>query len=316
MPPLSAVRAFEAAARHQNFTHAAEELGMTQAAVSYQIRQLEDRIGTPLFVRQARQATLTPVGRKLARPVSDALGALGLAFADAIDAHRGVLAITALQSVAHAWLTPRLADFQAANPDIEVRMDASERIIDFAQEPFDIGLRYGDGRWHGLAAHHLFDAQFTPVCTPELRDQLEIKEPADLIRARLLGAVEKTWRQWFNEVGAPEAGAAARSSLTLHMQTMHVQAALRGYGVAMAMPILFPEEFESGRLVQLFDHVLVEDSKYWLVYPRERARERKVRLFRDWIVAEGKRSQDAINECFATRRALAKPMTSQACAGE
>ncbi|WP_342361258.1 transcriptional regulator GcvA [Terrarubrum flagellatum] len=299
VPPLSAVRAFEAAARHQSFTRAAEELGMTQAAVSYQIRLLEDRIGTPLFVRQPRQVTLTATGQKLAGPVTKALNALANAFAEATRSQRSVLSITALHTLAMTWLTPRLADFQAANPGLEIRVDASERLVDFADEPFDVGVRFGAGGWPGLIEHKLFNTRYTPVCTPELRDQFDFREPADLLKARLLGDVDGAWRRWFAEVGAADAATAAKPSLTLYTQTMDVQAALRSYGVALVMPMFFNDELSSGRLVQPFPHMMMDEKAYWLIYPEGRAKERKIRLFREWLLAEAATAEIVTDSCSA-----------------
>jgi len=288
LPPLAAVRVFEAAARHQNFTRAAEELGMTQAAVSYQIRLLEDRVGAALFVRQPRQVVLTAIGQRLAGPVAKALTDIGTVFRDLCEENQTVLTISALQTMAITWLSPRLAQFQIENPQFDVRVGTSQHVVDFATESVDLALRYGLGDWPNLVVEKLFDSHYAPLCTPELREKLELREPHDLLRAPLLSPMEDWWKNWFADVGidAPKLG--GRASLALQMQTMNIQAALRGHGVAIAAPELFAYDIAAGRLVFAIDHAVRDERSYWIVYPPARQRERKIRLFRDWILAEAR----------------------------
>lgn len=288
LPPLAAVRVFEAAARHQNFTRAAEELGMTQAAVSYQIRLLEDRVGAPLFVRQPRQVVLTAIGQRLAGPVAKALTDIGTVFRDLCEENQTVLTISALQTMAITWLSPRLAQFQIENPQFEVRVGTSEHLVNFATESVDLALRFGMGEWPGLVAEKLFACHYAPLCTPELRERLQLREPQDLLRAPLLSPTDDWWINWFADVGiaAPKLG--GRATMALSMQAMNIQAALRGHGVAMAAPELFAYDIAAGRLVFAIGHAVRGDRSYWIVYPQERQRERKIRLFRDWILAEAR----------------------------
>ena len=288
LPPLAAVRVFEAAARHQNFTRAAEELGMTQAAVSYQIRLLEDRVGAALFVRQPRQVVLTPVGQRLAGPVTKALAEIGMVFHEVCEQNQAVLTISALQTMAITWLSPRLAQFHAENPQLEVRVKTSEHLVDFATESVDLALRYGEGTWPGLAADKLFACHYAPLCSPELRESLQLRTPADLLRAPLLSATDPWWKSWFGDVGIEDVQLGGRSTMNLQMQAMNIQAALRGHGVAMAIPELFAYDIAAGKLVFAVDHVVRDKWAYWVVYPEERARERKIRLFRDWALAEAR----------------------------
>jgi LysR family glycine cleavage system transcriptional activator len=288
LPPLAAVRVFEAAARHQNFTRAAEELGMTQAAVSYQIRQLEDRVGAPLFVRQPRLVVLTALGQRLAGPVAKALADIGMVFHEICEQNQMVLTISALQTMAITWLSPRLAQFHAENPQLEVGVKTSEHLVDFATESVDLALRYGEGAWPGLAADKLFACHYAPLCSPELRESLQLRVPADLLRAPLLSANDPWWKRWFDDVGIKDAQLGGRSTMTLQMQAMSIQAALRGHGVAMAIPELFAYDIAAGKLVFAIDHVVRDERAYWVVYPEERARERKIRLFRDWALAEAR----------------------------
>src|SRR5450432_2028877 len=164
--PLSAIRVFEAAARLKSFTRAAEELGMTQAAVSWQVKALERRLGQVLFRRLPREVALTPAGERLARAATEAVGLLRGALADLIETGEGVLAITTLQSLATQWLAPRLGGFQLAHPNIAVRLETSGRVVDLAREPFDLAIRSGPGDWSGLESVYLFPAHVTPLCAP------------------------------------------------------------------------------------------------------------------------------------------------------
>lgn len=261
---------------------------MTQAAVSYQIRLLEDRVGAALFVRRPRQVELTAIGQRLAGPVAKALADIGTVFRDLCEENQALLAISCPQTFAIAWLSPRLARFQIENPQFEVRVGTSDHLVDFAVESVDIGLRYGLGEWPGVVADKLFACHFAPLCTPELREQLQLREPRDLLEAPLLSPMEDWWKSWFADVGidAPKLG--GRATLALQMQTMNIQAALRGHGIAMAAPELFADEIATGRLVFAVDHAARDERSYWIVYPQERQRERKIRLFRDWILGEAR----------------------------
>lgn len=290
LPPLAAVRVFEAAARHQNFTRAAEELGMTQAAVSYQIRLLEDRVGAALFVRQPRQVVLTAIGQRLAGPVGKALTDIGTVFRDICEANQTVLTISSLQTMAINWLSPRLAQFQIENPQFAVRVRTSQHLVDFATEAVDLAVRYGPGSWLGVAAEKLFACHYAPLCSPELRDRLQLREAADLLRAPLLSPDETPWKVWFADLGLDQPQQGARA-MSLEMQAMNVQAAMRGHGVAMAVPELFAYDIAAGRLVFAVEHAIRDHWAYWVVYPVERQRERKIRLFRDWVLAEARAAE-------------------------
>lgn len=300
LPPLAAVRVFEAAARHQNFTRAAEELGMTQAAVSYQIRLLEDRVGAPLFLRQPRQVVLTAIGQRLAGPVGKALHAIGTVFRDICEENQTVLTISSLQTMAITWLSPRLAQFQMENPQFAVRVRTSQHLVDFTTEAVDLAVRYGPGSWPGVTAEKLFDCHYAPLCSPDLRERLQLREPGDLLRAPLLSADEGAWKDWFADLGLDMPRPGGRS-MSLEMQAMSVQAAMRGHGVAMAVPELFAYDIAAGRLVYAVEHAVRDEWAYWIVYPTERQRERKIRLFRDWILAEARAAQMTLPVMAASR---------------
>ena len=288
LPPLAAIRCFEAAARYQSFTRAAQELGMTQAAVSYQIKILEDRIGGPLFVRGTRGVTLTATGRLLAPAVSDAFAQLRGAFAQLRESAANILAVTALATFATNWLVPRLGSFQLAHPAIAVRLEASNTIVDFGREDFDIGIRSGTGEWPGLVAHGLFAAAFTPMLSPLILQRFgPLETPADLLKLPLVDPTDDWWPEWFEEAGVPAPDLSGRGGIQVQNQQLAGRAALAGQGVAILMPAFFPEELASGQLVQPFPILRqADDFHYWLVYPEVRRRAAKVRAFRDWILNE------------------------------
>lgn len=286
LPPMSAVRVFEAAARHQSFTRAAEELGMTQAAVSYQIKILEDRVGAPLFIRMPRHVTLTAKGQQLAPAVTEAFAALRAAFAGIEEIVQSTLAITTLSTFASNWLVPRLGHFQQLFPNIAVQITASQQIVDFSQSDFDVGIRSGTGNWPGLEAHSLFPNLFTPVCSPDLIQGVALREPTDILKFPLISPDDPWWRDWFRAAGVPDVDLSRRRDNSLGVQQFEGMAAIAGQGFALINPFFFPNDLAAGRLVKPFDLLATSGSGYWLVYPKARRRSAKVEAFRDWILSE------------------------------
>ena len=287
LPPLAAVRAFEAAARHGSFTKAARELGMTQAAVSYQIKVLEDRIGSPLFLRRPRQIVLTDAGQRLAPAVTDAFELLSAAYAAARTGARGTLVISTLATFAANWLARRLGSFQIAQPSLAVRLETSDHMVDFTREEVDIGLRSGDGNWPGLAVHRLFNADFTPMLSPKLLASAGgVETPADLLRLPILDPGDPWWAQWFAAANVPVEGLESRPGASLGAQTYEGNAAMAGQGVAILTPAFFAQELADGRLVRPFDLVCNDGNAYWMVYPEARRNAPKIAAFRGWILAE------------------------------
>lgn len=286
LPPMSAVRVFEAAARHQSFTRAAEELGMTQAAVSYQIKILEDRVGAPLFIRLPRQVTLTAKGKKLAPAVTEAFEALRNAFVDVEEVVQSSLSITTLSTFASNWLVPRLGRFRQLHPNIAVQISVSTEMVEFAQSEFDIGIRSGTGDWPGLETHCLFPNQFIPVCSPELLQGVELREPLDILKLPLISPSDPWWQDWFAAAGVKNADLSRHPDNSLGVQQFEGMAAIAGQGVALINPFFFPDDLASGRLVKPFDLLATTDRSYWLVYPKARRRSAKVEAFRDWVLSE------------------------------
>lgn len=286
LPPLAAVRVFEAAARHQNFTLAASELGMTQAAVSYQIKLLEDRIGAPLFHRQARGVTLSEIGAGFLPDTSRALDLLADAYSKAQGQTQETLSISVLPTFAVNILGLRLADFQQAHPEISVRMEISEQIVDLENGGFDMAIRAGKGGWQGLRQHLLLKHCFTPLLSPNLLDNSPaLKTPSDILKLPILDPTDPWWDVWLSEAGVTGQAKPITPIGKFGSQVVEGQAAIAGKGVAILTPAFFANALSSGELVQPFDLVGSDDNAYWLVYPDHRRNARKIQVFRRWIEA-------------------------------
>ena len=283
---LSSLRVFEAAARLGSFTQAAQELGMTQAAVSWQVKALEQRLGQTLFHRRPREVTLTPAGERLSRGATEAMAVLRSALQDVVDTGEGVLAVTTLQSLAAQWLAPRLGSFQLAHPRLAVRLETSGRLVDLARENVDVALRSGPGAWPGLESHFLFPSLMTAVCTPALREAYGLERPDDLKAAPRIG-IASEWAIWFEAAGVtpPPEDASVPPRLAADSQVLEIAGALAGHGVALGSPILFSAEIAAGRLVQPLPVTCRMGGDYWLAYPADRRRSRKIVAFRDWLLA-------------------------------
>lgn len=304
--PLSAIRVFEAAARLKSFTRAADELGVTQAAVSWQVKALEQRLDQPLFNRLPREVTLTSAGERLSRVATEALSQLRSAVSDLVEVEEGVLSITTVQSLGGQWLAPRLGGFQIAHPRIAVRLEASSRVIDLGREGVDMALRGGQGRWPGMTSHFLIPAVQTPLCTPEFLARVGgVEWPDDLMDLPRIG-VAREWAEWFQAAGVAGADRAA-PRLASDAQALEVASALAHHGVALGSPIFFARELAEKRLVAPFDVVARYTGGYWLAYPSERARVRKIAAFRDWVLA-----QAAVDPLIAHYAAMEPTATDEA----
>ena len=289
LPPLNALRAFEAAARHLSFTKAADELNVTQAAISHQVKALEERLGVVLFRRLNRALLLTDAGQGFLPPLREAFDRMAAATERLrVDDSRGVLTLTTLPSIAARWLVPRLGRFREAHPDIDLRIDASQHLTDFVRENVDIALRYGGGEWDGMRADRLMTEDFFPVCSPRLLDlDPPLREPADILHHTLLHDNSPTdWTMWFLaagiEGGDPTRGPAFTDS------SLVLQAAAEGQGVALGRGVLAAADLEAGRLVRPFDLSLEAKYAYYLVCPRATAESPKIASFRAWLLAETK----------------------------
>ena len=287
LPPLAAVRVFEAAARHENFTAAARELGMTQAAVSHQIRLIEARVGQPLFRRERQRVFLTDAARRAATDLAMGLDAIEAAFARLRADDDGTLTISTTTTFANTWLAWRLGRFQMSHPEIAVRLSVSEALSDFSGDGVDVAIRSGPGDWPGLQAHRLMDQDFTPMCSPAfLAAQGGRIEPIDLLRLPLISPQDPSWARWLHEAGLSEAGERPLPGVRLDSQANEGHAAMAGQGVAMLTPFFWRQDMADQRLVQLFPQVSTLGHGYWIVYPEPRRLSPKIRRFRDWLLAE------------------------------
>ncbi|HYH21759.1 MAG TPA: transcriptional regulator GcvA [Azospirillum sp.] len=288
LPSLNGLRAFEAAARHLSFTRAAEELNVTQSAVSHQIRALEDRMGVRLFRRLNQALLLTDAGQLLLPSVRDAFDRLA-AGVERVVQHEaaGVLTVSVSPSFAARWLMGRIGRFRLQHPDIHLRISASPHHVDFARETdIDMAVRHGLGFWEGLRADRLLADEIFPVCSPELlKGSLPLRMPADLRHHTLLDdARHGYWEDWLATAGVP--GLAACPDLVFDDYGLAIEAAIKGQGVAMGRATLVGDEIAAGRLVRLFDLSVPADFGYYVVCPEATADRPKIRTFRAWILTE------------------------------
>jgi LysR family glycine cleavage system transcriptional activator len=286
LPPLSAVRVFEAAARRENFTQAAAELGMTQAAVSYQIRLLEERLGVPLFARIKGRVSLTDAGRRIAPLVAAAFETLEDAFSGLVADDQALLSVSTAQTLATAWLAPRLGAFQVRHPDLAVRLSSDNRMVDFSTGEFHAAIRVGRGDWPGLRCHFLFRLNFSPICSAEFAARHALRRPEQLLDVPRLSPGDDWWRDWLEDAGVTVGDRGVGAGLVLDNQMMEANAAFAGAGIAMMTPMFWRGELASGRLVQPFPRIHVTDRSHWLIYPEGRRNQPKIAAFRDWILTE------------------------------
>lgn len=280
--PLNALRMFDAAARHLNLTLAADELCVTQAAVSQHIRNLEERLGKPLFRRLPRGLALTDEGHALWPAVAESFARIEHSLQQVAEPRpREVLTVGVVGTFAIGWLIPRLGQFQQQHPYIDLRLLTHNNRVDLAGEGLDAAVRFGDGAWQGTRAELLLRAPLTPMCTPALAQRL--RQPADLAGQTLLRSYRlQEWESWFATLdqSAPLArGAMFDSSLTL------AEAAAQGAGVALLPARMFQHLLQQGRLVRPFEQE-VDTGAYWLTHLRSRAPSAALKTFRQWLLAQ------------------------------
>jgi LysR family glycine cleavage system transcriptional activator len=284
LPPLAAVRVFEAAARHENYSRAAEELALTQAGVSYQIKLLEERLGAQLFLRKGRGVALTSLGRRIAPRVSEAFALLGDAFAAVQAENEAVLSITCSRTFATNWLAERIGAFNLVRPGLAVRLHVSDEVIDLASGDVDIAIRGVLEPGQGVVAHFLMRQIVTPMASPAFLARHPLKEPQDLLKVPRLSPNDEWWDTWFGSLSEVGYSGGQDPGIRFDSQVLDGNAAIAGHGVAMIFPAMFTQAIEAGLLVQPFDHFAVEPRPMWLVYPEHKRRLAKVRAFRDWLL--------------------------------
>jgi LysR family transcriptional regulator, glycine cleavage system transcriptional activator len=302
LPPLNALRAFESAARHLNFSRAAEELAVTPGAVSQQIQNLEDYVGAALFKRTPRGLLLTDSAQTALPALREAFDRLAEAaslLTAAVDGRR--LTLTAPPSFAAKWLVPRLGRFEAAHPQVDVWLSADMDLVDFAASDVDLAIRYGAGPYPGLEAIRLLSETVIPVMSPELAGTNPVRAPADLARHVLLhdGSPDADescpdWQMWLAARGVR--GIDATRGPRFNQSSLVIEAAVSGRGVALAKRTLAQDDLDAGRLVAPMPISTIVDFAYFLVHPKAKGRLPQVKAFVGWIHTEA----DAHERALAT----------------
>ncbi len=297
LPPLKALRAFESAARHLSFTKAAEELFVTQAAISHQVKALEDHLGLPLFRRLNRRLILTEAGQRYLPTLRDAFDAIDQATGRLKkEDDSGALRVTVIPSLAAKWLLPRLMHFRELHPGIDVLVSAADAVVDLERDNFHMGLRYGLGGYQGLRVDRLMGDEVFPVCSPRLlAGDKPLKRPDDLKHHTLLhddmakGDIHANdWHSWLKAAGA-EGVDSGRGPGFSH-SSMVLEAAIGCQGVALGRRSLCSDDLAAGRLVCPFGPVIEAPYAYYAVSTFAAAERSKVRIFRDWLLDEAGRT--------------------------
>lgn len=288
LPPLGALRAFEAAARHMSFTQAAAELCVTQAAISHQVRQLEGWLGHPMFTRRGHLLSLTQKGAAYLAELSQVFDQMAAATERVRDKREGPLRISVLPSFASRWLLPRLPAFRASHPDVDLRLTSSVQLWS-GDDTFDIGIRSGLGRWPGVKADLIAREFLSPVCSPALASgPPALTRPEDLKQVPLLHDQPRmAWQQWCQDAGV---ALDLSQGIVFNDAALVLQAAVDGQGVALGRLMLAANDLREGRLVRLFDHALPNDYSYWIVYARASAQRPELAAFRGWLLEEARQS--------------------------
>lgn len=300
-PGTRALRTLLAAGKHLNFTRAADEVGLTPAAVSFQIKEIEDQLGVKLFARTSRTMRLTEAGTILCDAAADALDIMNRAVAKAQKAARGMaqLKVSASPHFATKWLMRRVERFNKLHPDIELRFDISYEVRDFEADDVDVAIRFGAGKYRGLAASRLFDNIIVPVCSPKLLTSGKpLREPRDLLHHTLVhiewsdqGLTWPNWRMWMKAAGIEDYD--DRNTIVFDNSSDAIGAAMAGNAVALADFAMVANDLSEGRLVQPFELSIKvpPEYAYFVVYPAAAANDRRIIAFRDWMVEEAARQE-------------------------
>jgi LysR family glycine cleavage system transcriptional activator len=287
LPPLNNLKAFEAAARHESFTRAAEELCVTQGAVSQQVKALEDGLGIKLFNRERQRLVITEAGRDYLLTVRDALDRLAVGTERLLQRQTaGVLTVSTSPDFAAKWLVHRLGHFAEAHSDIDLRVSATLHHVDFAREEVDLAVRHGDGNWPGHETVQLSAEQLFAVCSPTLLSgRRRLAKPADIPKFPLIHLDSRAdWTNWLRAVGVDDAD--ATHGPVLNRASMVIDAAINGQGVALARTTLAAWDLINRRLVRPFPDSLPLSKTYWIICPKATSNVPKIATFRNWLLAE------------------------------
>jgi LysR family glycine cleavage system transcriptional activator len=286
LPSLNGLKAFEAAARSESFTRAAEELNVTQGAVSHQVKALEDALGLKLFHRERQRLSLTEGGRAYLAVIRDALDRIAVGTERLLQRQEsGALTVSTSPDFAAKWLVNRLGRFAEKHPGLDLRVSATTHHVDFAREDVDVAIRHGDGNWPGLDVQRLYSERLFPVCSPRLlASRRHIAKAADLLKFPLLRLDdEKNWVRLFAAAGVK---AAVGPGPVLNRASMVIDAAVDGQGIALARTALAAWDLINGRLVRPVEASLRTANTYWIVCPKAAANVPKIATFRNWVLAE------------------------------
>jgi len=299
LPPLTTLPSFEAAARLLSFSKAAEELHVTHGAISRAIKNLEDQLGVLLFERGTRSVSLTAIGEPYARAVRETLDQLAAATTTATARQSGsTLSVSTSDGFAGRWLVPRLYRFHRAHDDIDVRVATTGKLTNFLGDGIDVAIRYGGGSYPGLTSEFLTGEAVSPVCSPKLLEGAHpLRTPRDLKYHTLIhDNFPIDWGAWLASAGVD--GIDPHAGISFDSATFALEAAAQGEGVALGRTTLVTADLAAGRLVQPFEHALKSPSSFYLVYPPDAIRQRKVRAFRDWLLAESNPGQDGASNAI------------------
>lgn len=294
--PLNALRAFEASARHLSFTRAAIELNVTQAAVSHQVKVLENRLNVMLFKRLPRGLMITAEGEALLPVLRDSFDRMADMLERLEGGHvREILMIGAVGTFAVGWLLPRLPDFQQQYPFIDVRLSTNNNRVDMAAEGLDYAIRFGNGAWHSIEAMRLFEAPLSVLCIPKIADRL--REPADLMNQTLLRSYrEDEWTNWFAAAGIA-CPAPLLKGIVFDSSLAMMEAALQGAGVALSPPLMFSRQLSTGAIKQPFD-LYTSMGSYWLTSLKSRSPTPAMEAFRDWLFSVINEEHSELSQTF------------------
>jgi LysR family glycine cleavage system transcriptional activator len=287
LPSLNALRSFDAAARHESFTKAADELCVTQGAVSHQVKALEIELGVKLFNRERQRLLITEAGRQYLAVIRDAFDRIAIGTERLVQRQSsGILTVSTSPDFAAKWLVHRLGRFAALHSEIDLRLSATMHHVDFAREEVDLAVRHGDGNWPGLDAVNLCPEVLFPICSPKLTiGRRRLRHPSDVLKFPLLHLEDrKGWSMWLE--AAAVANADVDHGPVLNHASMLIDAAADGQGIALARTTLAAWDLINGRLLKPFATALPLSKTYWIVCPKAASKLPKIVMFRDWLLSE------------------------------